>query len=126
MEVGMRAGLTAALAILAIAAIPAGASGDATSKAACDLTGAEMGDALGSSYTYSLKARNVSCDKAKRVLIKVNECRHDNGGRRGSCPGVKGYSCKQKKLDSTNTIYQAQIKCKKGSKKIVAVIGELV
>ncbi len=127
MRAGLRIGaaLAGALAIFAVAAAPAGASSAATSKSACSLTEAELGDALGSSYTYSLKARNLSCEKAKKLLIKVNDCRHEHGGRDGSCPGVKGYSCKQKEGDSSPTIYQAKVKCTKGSKKFVAVIGEL-
>ncbi len=128
MKAGTRTGvaLIAAIACVALgAAIPAGASAAAAPKSGCSLTAAEQGDALGSSYTYSLKARNVSCDKAKKLLIKVNDCRHAHGGRDGSCPGVKGYSCKQKEGDSTPDIYQAKVKCTKGSKKFVAYIGEL-
>ena len=116
--------LACALTVTAIAALPAGASAGA-SKSGCSLSQAEQGDALGSSYTYSLSARNVSCDRAKRLLIKVNDCRHEHGGRDGSCPGVKGYSCNQKEGDSSPDIYQAKVKCTKGSKKFVAYIGEL-
>jgi hypothetical protein len=127
MKAGIRVGaaLVCALAVCAIAAIPAGASGAAASKSGCGLTTAEQGDALGSSYTYSLKVRNLGCEKAKKLLIKVNDCRHEHGGRDGSCPGVKGYSCKQKEGDSSPGIYQAKVKCEKGSKKFVAQIGEL-
>jgi hypothetical protein len=131
MEVVMKAGtrvgavLTCALATTVIAALPAGASSAPASKSGCGLTQAEQGDALGSSYTYSLSARNVSCGKAKKLLIKVNDCRHEHGGRNGSCPGVKGYTCRQKAGDSTPDIYQAKVKCTKGSKKFVAYIGEL-
>jgi len=127
MKAGTRtaAALACALAMTAIAALPAGASGATASKSACSLSQAEQGDALGSSYTYSLSARNVSCDKAKKLLMKVNDCRHEHGGRDGSCPGVKGYSCKQKEGDSSPDIYQAKVKCTKGSKKFVAYIGEL-
>lgn len=118
--------LAAVLACAAVAAIPAGASAGSASKSACGLSEAEQGQgALGSRYVYKLRASNISCDKAKRLLIKVNKCRHDNGGRTGSCSGVEGYSCKQKKIDSSPGLFQAKIKCEKGSKRLVAKIGEL-
>lgn len=127
MKAGTRLGaaLVCALAITAVAALPAGASGGSASKSSCSLSAAEQGDALGSSYTYSLKARNVDCGKAKKLVIKLNDCRHDNGGRRGKCNGFKGYSCNQKELDSSPGLYQAKVKCTKGSKKLVVVLGEL-
>ena len=62
MKAGTRIGgaLVAALACVALgAAIPAGASSAKApaakaAKSACTLSAAEQGDALGSSYTYSL------------------------------------------------------------------------
>lgn len=119
------AALAAMLALGAIAAIPAAASGGSASKASCSLSPGEQRGDLGADYVYSLKARNLSCDKAKKLVLKFNECRHDNGGATGNCGGVKGYSCKTKKLDSSPGLYQAKAKCEKGSKKFVENFGEL-
>jgi hypothetical protein len=133
MEVAMKAGtriaaaLACGLAALAIAAIPAGADPAAkggAAKSACALSGAEQNGSLGADYVYSLKARNLGCDKAKRLVEKFHECRHDNGGADGTCSGVKGYSCNQKDLDSSPQLLQAKATCKKGSKKFKQTFGE--
>lgn len=117
--------LAAVLACTAIAAIPAGASGGGSaSKSSCRISDEEYRH-LGASYTYSLKARNLDCGKAKKLVMKLHECRHDRGGYDGSCAGFKGYSCKQKAGDSSPGQFNAKAKCEKGSKKFVTEFGEL-
>jgi hypothetical protein len=129
MEVGMRAGLKAALAvgaIAAVAAIPAGASGDAagtSGKADCPLSTSEQRN-LGASYVYTLKVTNVSCEKGKKLVLKFHECRHANGGADGNCNSVKGYSCKTKILDESPAQLSAKAKCVKGSKKFKQTFAE--
>jgi hypothetical protein len=131
MEVTMKAGMKTMLALAAvlvcgaIAAIPAGASGGAPTKSSCSLSHGEQRGDLGADYVYKLSARKLGCDKAKSLVKKFNKCRHEHGGARGKCPGVKGYKCSQKKLDSSPEIYQAKAKCVKGSKKFSEVFGEL-
>jgi hypothetical protein len=132
MEVAMKAGtrvvgaLSCALAMLAIAAIPAGASPAkaGTAKSACALSAAEQNGSLGADYVYSLRVQNLDCGKAKRLVKKFHECRHANGGANGHCSAVKGYSCTEKKLDSSPQLLQAKAKCTKGSKTFKQTFGE--
>ncbi len=130
MKAGTRIGaaLVSVLAIGAIAAIPAGASPGAgpAAKSGCSLSQDEINGGLGASYVYSLNVRNLSCDRAKTLVVKFHQCRHDHGGRRGHCNGVKGYQCDEKKGDSSPTLYQASAKCVKGSKKFAQTFGELI
>ncbi len=44
--------------------------------------------------------------------------------RRRALLGVKGYSCNEKKLDSSPQLLQAKAKCEKGSKKFKQTFGE--
>ncbi len=118
--------LACALIATAIAAIPAGASPAkaGSAKSACSLSSAEQNGSLGADYVYSLSARNLDCGRAKRLVKKFHECRHANGGANGHCSGVKGYSCSEKKLDSSPQLLQAEAKCTKGSKKFKQTFGE--
>ncbi len=132
MEVDVKAGrgfavavaMAMALSIGAIAVSPAGAASKASaSKAGCSLSSSEQRN-LGASYVYTLKVRNLSCDKAKRLVKKFHKCRHNNGGADGSCNGVAGYSCKTKILDEAPTQFSAKATCRKGSKKFKQTFGE--
>ena len=128
MKAGTRiaAALACGLAALAIAAIPAGAdqAKGGAAKSACSLSNAEQNGSLGADYVYSLNVRNLDCGKAKRLVKKFHECRHANGGANGHCSSVKGYSCKEKKLDSSPQLLQAKAKCEKGSKQFKQTFGE--
>ena len=114
------------LSIGAIAAIPAGAApktAAAATKADCSLSSSEQRN-LGASYVYTLKVRNLSCDKAKNLVKKFHDCRHNNGGADGTCNGVSGYSCNTKILDEAPTQFSAKATCRKGSKKFKQTFGE--
>jgi len=113
-------------AIGAIAALPAGAkpaAKGASAKSACSLSTSEQRH-LGASYVYTLKVRNLSCDKGKKLVVKYHECRHANGGADGKCNSVKGYSCEEKILDSSPQQFSAKATCKKGSKKFKQTFAE--
>ena len=121
----LAAALTCAIAICALAAIPAGAkqaSGGAA-KSGCSLSADEQRH-LGASYVYTLKVKNLSCDKGKRLVKKYHACRHDNGGATGKCNSVKGYSCNEKVLDSSPQQFSAKATCKKASKKFKQTFAE--
>ena len=131
MKAGTRAALlaVAALAIGLIGALPAGAGsgvsaerGDGSAKRGVCFEEARRD--LVADYVYSLKARNLGCDRAEKLVEKFHKCRHANGGSNGHCGSVEGYSCTEKKLDSSPTLYQAKGKCEKGSKKFVNTFGE--
>ena len=126
----MKAGLTICAAVAAVAvsafAIPAGATTPAKGahKSECSLSQDEQNGGLGASYVYSLKTRNLDCDRAKKLVKDFHKCRHENGGRSGKCPSVDGYDCKQKKLDSSPQLQQWKATCKSGSKKFKQTFGE--
>jgi len=114
------------LAVGAIAAVPASAgpaSKGSVAKADCSLSSSEQRN-LGASYVYTLKVKNLSCDKAKNLVEKFHQCRHDNGGADGNCSSVSGYSCNTKILDEAPTQFSAKATCKKGSKKFKQTFGE--
>lgn len=118
--------VTAVLAIGAIVALPAGAqtASKATSpKGGCSLSASEQQN-LGASYVYTLKVKNLSCSKGKKLVKKFHQCRHDNGGADGTCGRVSGYNCNTKILDEAPTQFSAKASCKKGSKKFKQTFGE--
>jgi hypothetical protein len=105
----------AAAAILALAP----AAGTAKqARSACDISGKEQD--LGASYVTSVKARNVGCGKALKVVIAYNECRKDNGGSDSrNCPDrVRGYSCNTRVLAESPAQFDAKFNCKNGDKKV--------
>jgi hypothetical protein len=133
MKAGLRAfAARAAVVALVAVGIPAvtGTHGDASAnpatKSACTLSQDEQNGGLGASYVYELKAKNLDCGKAKKLVAKFHKCRHENGGRDGKCPSVKGYNCNQKKLDSSPELLQAKAKCKKGRKVFKNTFGESI
>jgi hypothetical protein len=120
LKAGLGIGLAAVALLVGVAATPAGASGGAakvTAKTACSLTPDEQRH-LGASYVYTLKVRNLSCEKGKNLVKKYHQCRKDNGGADGHCGGFKGYSCTEKR-ESAPQQYSAKAKCVKGDKKFV-------
>lgn len=119
--------LSCALTIGAIAAIPAGASpaSAAASKSACSVSPREERN-LGADYVYSINVRDLSCDRAKKLVVKFHQCRHDHGGPNGHCAAVEGYSCTEKGLDSSDSFLQAKAKCTKGSKQFKQTFGEFL
>ena len=119
------AALCCALAVVALAALPAAARVPAgVSAKSCSLSEDEINGGLGASYVYSLDVRNLDCGKAKKLVKKFHKCRHSNGGRNGHCSSFKGYSCKEHKLDSSPQLLQAKATCKSGSKKFKQTFGE--
>lgn len=128
MKAGIKLGaaLTCALAIGALAALPAAAEPSAAGPAksgGCSLNPDQQRH-LGASYVYTLRVRNLGCDKAKRLVKKYHACRHDNGGADGTCKSVKGYSCNEKILDESPQQFSAKAKCVKGSKKFKQTFAE--
>lgn len=91
----------------------------------CGLSKAEQGGSkpstLGPTYVNGLSAKKTSCGKAKGVVKAYHACR----GSKTSCSKkVKGYSCAQKKLDSSPIQYQARVTCSKGAKRVTHVYSQ--
>jgi hypothetical protein len=107
-----------------VAAAPAGArdagtgaTGSGSAKRELCYSGSRTD--LGASYVYTVKARNLGCDRAIKLVKQYHQCRHDHGGWNGHCGGFKGFSCTQKKIDSSPSVLDAKGKCVKGDQKFV-------
>ena len=120
--VGARAALVAGVVVGPAGARDGAAEGAEPAKRESCYQGSR--DDLSASYVYKISARNLSCDRAVNLVKQYHQCRHDNGGWNGKCGGFKGFSCSQKKLDSTSAQLQAKGKCVKGSQKFVNVFAE--
>ncbi|HEX2161738.1 MAG TPA: hypothetical protein VHF88_07945 [Thermoleophilaceae bacterium] len=117
-----RTPLLAVVATLgALAVLPAGAQAasgpQAVAAKSCSLAGKTR--ELGPTYTTSLSVRRVSCSKGESLVKAYYKCRKRNGGKRGRCGGVSGYSCGERRYDSIPTQFSATATCKKGRKKVV-------
>jgi len=114
-----RTSLVALLASLSLlAAIPAHASGgpEAVASKSCSLAGKTR--SLGPTYTTSLSVRKTSCLNGRKLVKAYYNCRVDNGGKKGRCGGVSGYSCSETRFNVIKTQFDARVSCKKGSKRV--------
>lgn len=117
-----RTPLLAVASIVGVLAIlPTGAQAasgpEAIAAKSCSLAGKTR--SLGPTYTTALSVRNVSCAKGEALVEAYYACRKRNGGRRGRCGGVSGYSCSERRYDSIPTQFSATATCTKGNKKVV-------
>ena len=105
----------------AFAILPAGAQAaagpEAVAAKSCSLSGKTR--SLGPTYTTSLSVKRVSCSKGESLVKAYYNCRKANGGKKGRCSGVSGYSCSESRYDVIPTQFSATATCKKGKKKVV-------
>jgi hypothetical protein len=107
--------LLAATALL-VAVAPAGAPAatddgpTATASRSCS-----VGDSGSYNTTYVLwiRARNVSCRRARRLIREFHKCRP---GPRGRCPRVSGYRCSENRGPFGRGSFYSTVKCKRGGK----------
>lgn len=112
--------LAVAAAVGALAILPAGvqaAGPEAVAAKACSLAGKTR--SLGPTYTTSLSVKRVSCAKGRSLVTAYYNCRKRNGGKKGRCSGVSGYSCSERRYNVIKTQFDAKATCKKGRKKVV-------
>lgn len=110
--------LVAAATVAALAALPAGAqAADAVASKSCSLSGKTR--SLGPTYTTALSVKRVKCSKGESLVKAYYKCRKRNGGKKGRCGGVSGYSCSERRYDVIPTQFSATATCKKGKKKVV-------
>ena len=81
----------------------------ATASRACS-----VGDSrsYGTTYVLSIRARNVSCRRARRLVRAFHKCRP---GKTGRCPRVDGYRCSENR-DFGRGSYYSDVTCKRGGK----------
>jgi len=112
--------LVVAATLGALAILPAGAQAagpQAVAAKSCSLSGKTR--SLGPTYTTALSVKRVSCSKGESLVRSYYDCRRDNGGKKGRCSGVSGYSCSERRYDVIPTQFSATATCKKGKKKVV-------
>ena len=101
----------AALASPALAAAPDASAGDpvATAAATCKTP---TDDAWGPTYVVQLRTSRAGCAKGRAVVKAYYRCRIANGGKRGTCDSrVKGYRCREQRLSSIKTQFDARVTC---------------
>lgn len=113
--------LVAAATVCALAVLPAGAQAasgpEAVAAKSCSLSGKTR--SLGPTYTTALSVKRVKCSKGESLVKAYYNCRKANGGKKGKCSGVSGYSCSERRYDKIPTQFSATATCKKGKKKVV-------
>jgi hypothetical protein len=113
--------LAVAATVGALAILPAGAQAasgpEAVAAKSCSLSGKTR--SLGPTYTTSLSVKRVKCSKGESLVTAYYNCRKSNGGKKGHCSGVSGYSCSERRYDKIPTQFSATATCKKGKKKVV-------
>lgn len=112
-------GVVAAIGALAILPAGAQAAGGPEAVAAakfCNLSGKTR--SLGPTYTTSLSVTRTTCAKGEALVKAYYACRKRNGGKRGRCSGVSGYSCSEQRSNVIRTQFDASVTCKKGRKTV--------
>jgi hypothetical protein len=112
--------LVAAAAAAALTILPAGAQAagpEAFASKSCSLSGKTR--ALGPTYTTALSVKRVKCSKGESLVKAYYKCRKRNGGKKGRCGGVSGFSCSERRYAAIPTQFSATATCKKGKKKVV-------
>ena len=107
--------LLAAAALLMVAA-PASAPAVDDGPTATAAKRCAVGDSqsYGTTYVLSIRARNVGCRRARKLVRAFHACRP---GARGRCSSVSGYSCSENR-DSGQGSYYSTVRCKKGGKRV--------
>ena len=105
-----------ALAAALVATLALGATATAQPAAHAART-CSPGKYPGQGYFQRLVVTNVSCATGKRVMRAHYSCRTKHG-RKGYCPRVLGYRCKEIRRAIT-TEYNAKVTCTSGSRKVV-------
>ena len=107
-------GIAGAACISAVALATAGSAG-ADSQRVTDCGYMQ----LGSTYVYSIKAKQVGCAKARTVAEKFTACRKRNGGADGRCGHrVRRFRCSEDRHDATSVQYSSDVVCKRGEKRV--------
>jgi len=70
-------------------------------------------DSYGTTYVLWIRARRVSCRKARERVRAFHACRP---GKKGRCPNLGSWNCSENRGPSISTQYYSTAKCKKGRK----------
>ncbi len=107
----------AALVLLAVAALTAGAAGVRPATASAASRNCNAPAYPGSGYFTSLRVSRVSCATGG-TLIKAHYACRTRHGRTGHCGRIRGYRCSERR-EAIPTEYDASVTCKRGGGRVV-------
>lgn len=110
----MSRSLALAAALVALLALGATAGARPTAHAAGTCA---AGKYPGQGYFQRLTVSRVSCTTGRRVMRAHYACRTRHG-RKGFCPSVLGYRCKEIR-NAISTEYNARVTCTSGVRRVV-------
>jgi|SRR5215210_2310072 len=103
--------LLAATALL-VAAVPGSAPATDDGPTATASKVCSVGDSrsYGTTYVLSIRARHMSCRKARKKVRAFHACRQ---GARGRCPNLGRYNCHENREFGQGSFY-SNVRCKRG------------
>jgi hypothetical protein len=104
-----------AAAALLVAALPASAPATDDGPTATASKSCSVGDSrsYGTTYVLWIRARRVSCRKARERVRAFHECRQ---GARGRCPNLGRWNCHENRGPFGAGAFYSTVKCKRGGK----------
>lgn len=117
-HIALLATVTALAGLAAVPAAPALAhSPRAHIASVCNIRGKEQ--KLGPTYVTYLEVRGgASCTFAEHLVKTYDQCRLKHGGVTGTCSGVDGFRCSEKRYLKIKVQYDASVTCTRGSQRI--------
>ena len=106
-----------AAAALLVTAAPASAPAAGDAPTATAAKSCSVGDFRSYNTTYVLwiRARNISCRKARRLVRRFHRCRP---GVKGYCPSPGTWHCREDRGPFYASQYYSTVRCKKGAKRV--------
>jgi hypothetical protein len=107
--------LVAAAALLTTAAPAASPAAGSDGPTASVSRTCSVGDYMGYGTTYVrwIRASNVTCRRARRLVRAFHKCRP---GAKGRCGRVDGYGCSENRFNKSRFQYDSTATCRRGGK----------
>ncbi len=104
----------AAAAALLVAATPASApaAGDGPTATAAKSCAVNDSQSYGTTYVLWIRARHVSCRKARERVRAFHACRE---GKRGRCPNLGAWNCTENRDGGVGSYYST-VRCRHNAK----------
>ena len=103
--------LAAAALLVAAAPASAPATNDGPTATASKMCSVGDSRSYGTTYVLWIRARSMSCRKAKKKVRAFHACRD---GARGRCPNLGRYNCSENREFGRGSFYST-VKCKRGN-----------
>ena len=104
-----------AVAVALLAAAPASApAGDAPTATAAKSCKVGDSQSYGTTYVLWIRARRVSCRKARERVRAFHACRQ---GKRGRCPDLGAWNCHENRTAGVGS-YDSVVRCKHNRKRV--------